>query len=186
MRYTFHTGRHRAWPPSFDLSWNKREVVRLVSFDESCKYTLPGQDQFDTNKLFGVGYCPTWKWAAALAGCGLLGLLSNEHHKESARFGWHWEPEKAKLILSAYCYVNSERSIIELCELKFNTWYLMSIFLQPDSYQFEVADSANTFYKLSQYKISRSHPLKGQFHLGPYFGGNYAAPKSMFLEIKKR
>ena len=73
MQLTIKKGRHRPFLPTFGLWKRKRSFERLVTFHRSCAYMLPDGDQLDVNKLFGVGYFP-------------------HHHKDSARFGWNYNP----------------------------------------------------------------------------------------------
>jgi hypothetical protein len=56
MKYTFKKGNHRPNKLTFGLFVNKKSVVRDVIFHDSCRYYLAGEDQYDVNKLFGLGY----------------------------------------------------------------------------------------------------------------------------------
>jgi len=165
MKFIIHKGHHRAKPFSFGLWFNKKIFSKNIYFDTSCKYSIDGVDMMDTNKLFGVGYFPN-------------------HHINSARFGWRYDPDIDKITISAYCYLNGERIIKELCDLKFFTWYRFQISIMEDRYLFDVSDTNNTWHKFAIESILKSHKKKWQFKLGIFFGGNKPAPKTMELEMK--
>lgn len=168
MTLTIHKGHHRPrwwwlhWPY---LWYNKTIIRRHVTFSFDCKYDLGGDDQDDHNKLFGIGY--------------FIGI-----HQESARFGWRYDLQKNKFILSAYCYVNGQRITRDLCEIFATKKYLLVLIAHHDFYEFSIVQWDNK-YPLGSYTIPRWRQYKWSYPLGLYFGGNRKAPQEMNIEIKK-
>lgn len=165
MIFTIKKGHHRAWPLSFGLWFNRKHFAKNVFFFPSCKYSIPGEDMMDTNKLFGFGY------------------MFN-HHVNSARFGWRYNPATNKILVSAYCYDRGKRIMIDLCELRLMTWYRMQISVLRNCYVFDVVERDNTASIMGQHTVGTTHKKKWQFKLGVFFGGNKPAPNTMKIEMK--
>jgi hypothetical protein len=165
MTWTIHKGKHKPswWWLRWPLWFNKRTIKRKVTFSFSSKYDI-GQDQEDHNKLFGIGYL----WSP---------------HKDSARFGWRYDNKKNKFIISAYCYVNGQRIMENLCEVVANHPYTMTMYVQQDYYRFMVEKESGDM--LAVYSVPFWHNKKISYPLGLYFGGNKKAPNQMTIEIKK-
>lgn len=166
MTYRIKKGKHRAWPPLLGLWYNKRVLRRVLSFDFSAKYDLVNDDQEDTNKLFGIGYL----WS---------------HHRDSARFGWRYDNNRHRFILSAYLYVAGERIIKDLCSVVAHRCYIAELQVLPGMYQFRVTDAEQPAIVYGDGTIHFSHCKKWAFPLGLYFGGNQAAPHDMIIKMKK-
>lgn len=166
MKYTIKKGAHRAWPWSLGLWFNKQVLRRAVYFDNSCKYHLEGEDMDDTNKLFGIGYFPN-------------------HHKDSARFGWRYNPDTEKIRVSAYCFVNGKRIILDLCEVAVFRWYHFTLTVLDSRYQFEIRDGFNDWHVIGDDIVIKTHNKNWSYRLGLFFGGNKPAPQKMHIEIKK-
>lgn len=158
-------GRHRGTPNPLRIYLNKTKIVYDVYFNPSCKYDLGNQNQHDVNKLFGIGYIP--------------------HHKESARFGWRYNKDTEKILLSAYCYVKGERIIKELCEVPFFRWQRLELVIFNDEYMFTVADKEQIWNRSAIAHIDKQHNRCLSYRLGLYFGGDEKAPREMSIEIKK-
>ena len=160
--YSIQQGKHRAWPFRFGIYLFKKKVRYRVAFDQSCKYELPGNDQQDINKLFGIGYFPS-------------------HHKESARFGWVYNPDINRIELYAYCYVNGKRISDLITTVPLHQSFVLQLNIASDKYSF-------TVYKESfevQTIIQHNNKRKWSFPLGVYFGGNQPAPHKITIELKK-
>jgi hypothetical protein len=162
---TIFKGAHFAWPLTLGIGYKKTDIAKLVTFDESCRYKINGEDMFDINKLFGIGY-----------------FFS--HHTDSARFGWRYNPDSDEIELFAYCYVDKERIYWLMCELQFNRTYLMSIKIYKDKYFFFVID-ANKGTVISTETITKKHQKKWSYNLGLYFGGNKSSPHRMSVKFGK-
>lgn len=163
MKYTIHKWKHRAWPFTFGLFYDKKEFIRDVYFDNSCKYHLDEMD--DTNKIFGLGYF----W---------------DHHKYSARFGWRYNPNTGLIVLSAYVYDRGERTITDLCEVQCFAWYRLRISINDNKYSFQVWDRFSGWKTLGFTYTAKTHSKKWSYRLGFFFGGQAKSPQKMFIEIK--
>lgn len=167
MIVTIHKGKHRSWPPIIGLFFKKR-MERIVSFDITAKYDLPGtEDDEDVNKLFGFGFFPS-------------------HHKESARFGWTWDNSTGKIVLWAYCYRDGERSITRICEIATYQRVKLSIDIIGNVYSFTVTDALNQYYVYGGIDILIEHKKIIGYKLGCFFGGNKPAPHDITIKISKK
>lgn len=159
MTYTIKKGKHRAKPWMFAFFLKKKLSYR-VSFDTSAKYFI-GQDQDDTNKLFGIGFFP-------------------HHHKESARFGWRYNENLNRIELLAYCYVNGHRLIELITTIPFHVSYVLEIEIIDQEYRFTVNKEMPITTAIPFY-----HKKKIGYRLGCFFGGNQPAPQTITVEMKK-
>ena len=159
MTYFVFKGWHFFMPPIFNF-FRGSNLKRKVKFHPSCRYNLDNNDQYDVNKLFGFGY----------------GL--EHHHKNSARFGWRYEPTIDKIILYAYVYHNKYRLITRLAELEFNKEYELAININGNAYFFSLDGK-------QIYNLGGVTPKRTKRELGAYFGGNQTAPHPMKITLKK-
>lgn len=168
MTCTIHKGKHRAWPPSFGLFYDKQRMEKVVEFDSTAKYDLSSIDNNDINKLFGWGY--------------LKGL----HHTDSVRFGWNWNQEIGKVNLFAYCYVNRLRLMIPICTVNINYKYLLQIDKIGKKYTLSVLDAGMMYRNYGSMDIMFTHKKKFSYRLGCFFGGNNPAPHDITIKILKK
>lgn len=164
VTYRIPAGRHRALPLRFGLYWKRSSFKWHVLFEESCRYNLLGDDQFDTNKLIGVGYLPG-------------------HHYESARFGWRYRTEQGEIELLAYCYVNGRRIIQPIGFCAIDKWYKISLFTSKWQYLFlldEIDGAPIGTTEMKHYNYGRLG-----YRLGVFFGGQKAAPHEIKIQIEK-
>jgi hypothetical protein len=166
MIFRIPAGRHRARPFRFGIWWNRISFAWQLTFTESCRYDLKSDDQFDTNKLCGIGFIPGF------------------HHKDSARFGWRYWPDKGWVELSAYCYVDSRRIIqhIGFCEI--GKPYKIELKVLTSMYRFN-CDEVNKYYLKSngEAQVKRNHKKMFMYRLGTYFGGNRTAPQDITIQL---
>lgn len=165
MIFRIPRGKHRARPLRFGFWWRKTSFTWVVKFDESCRYDLQSDDQFDINKLIGIGYLPG-------------------HHKESARFGWRYWTERKEIELSAYCYVNGRRVIKHICFCEIGKEYRIKLQVLATSYYFDVCEPG-IVQPCGITLVKYDHNKKFKYRLGPFFGGNRPAPRTMKIEFKK-
>lgn len=165
MIFTIRKGRHRARPFRFGLWWAKTSFSWVVKFDESCRYDLGNEDQFDTNKLVGIGYL----W---------------HHHKNSARFGWRYWTDRKEIALSAYCYVNGRRVIEQIALCQIGKEYRIRLHVLANSYYFEVYE-AGASRPIGTTFVDHYHSKKLKYRLGVFFGGQAKAPHEMKIQIEK-
>lgn len=167
MTFTFKPGKHRA-RPLYWLRWwplliNPKKIRRKVIFWFDGSYTLPDGDQEDHNKLFGLSF--------------------GRIHRNSARFGWRYDPARQRFILSAYCYVNGERIMEDLCDCVANHGYTCSLYLDGPEYLFTVWNDRDTMVGATS--IMKGHTRRWARLLGPFFGGNRPAPKKITIQLSK-
>lgn len=165
MTFRIPRGKHYARPFRLGLWWRKTSFTWVVKFDESCRYELGNDDQFDTNKLVGIGYL----W---------------HHHKNSARFGWRYWTDRKEIELSAYCYVNGRRLIQHICFCEIGKEYTISILVLRNSYYFDVYEPGSV-KSAGIATILHGHWKKFKFGLWPYFGGQSRAPHDIKIELRK-
>jgi hypothetical protein len=168
MKFSIHTGKHRAWPwywlAWFPLLLGRKMLRRRVTFFHDTKYRLAKvEDQADHNKLFGLSFL--------------------RPHRNSARFGWRYDPGIDKFILSAYCYVNGERIVEDLCECYAWHFYDCELMVTEPDYLFTVRNEKGTV--MAAAAISTGHRKNLALLLGPYFGGNNKAPETLTFSLKK-
>lgn len=167
MIFRIPSGKHRARPLRFGLWWRRTHFSWVVKFDETCRYDLGSDDQYDINKLVGIGYL----W---------------HHHKDSARFGWSYNTQANGVDLWAYCYVNGRRVIQHVCFCEIGKEYQIDLTILSTMYFFAC-------YKVGERQLTTNgsaevpydHNKKLQYRLGPYFGGNRAAPHDINIYLKK-
>lgn len=154
-------GKHRFKPlrPGLFLGG---EMSHEVIFDFSCRYTLPGADQYDINKLFGIGYLP-------------------HHHKHSARVGWNYDPELDCIVIHTYVYSYGERKTSILGFVALGKKAKISISPLGNSYVFDLETSN---YTKVVSVVCRRPKVRVPYRLGPYFGGDHPAPHEMKIWIK--
>lgn len=163
MIFRIPSGKHRARPLRFGIYWRKTSFSWRVKFTDSCRYGLGNNDQYDTNKLCGIGYLPG-------------------HHKDSARFGWRYWPDKGWVELLAYCYVSGRRIIqnLDFCEI--GKEYHIQLNITDNAYVFNVIDPV--FSKpIGGASIAHNHRRILGYQLGIYFGGNQPAPHEIKIEL---
>lgn len=167
MNFKIPYGKHWARPFRFWFWFKKRRFRWQVKFTWSCEYELPEADQLDTNKLCGIGFLPS-------------------HHKNSARFGWRFDPNRPWAIeLMAYCYSNGVRSIDSLGFLEMGSEYNLELAHVDGSYFFSYRLPGSTKPGSSGSKvIPAGTKNKFKYHLGVYFGGNQKAPHDIYIYLK--
>lgn len=162
MKVTLRKGHHRQLIPTFGIFYNKKTLERLVTFHANCAYKIEGVDQYDINKLVGIGYPP-------------------HHHKESARFGWRYNKETNGITLFAYCYVSGKREERQIADVPMEQEIKLKIYISASHYCFDVQ------YDIIQHWciVQKKHTKKWAYLLGPFFGGNRKTPQDMHITLKK-
>lgn len=168
--YTVQKGNHySAHLPEFHFG-----ITRLVFdfiFDDSCVYNHNGIDQFDWNKVYGLGF----------------GL---NHHKNSYRVGSRWDLASGRMELGHYYYNNYVRSFPTMCSVELNQ--------QCNSY-ISLDKRSNTIWNTicvfvdGREEIIYSDGINFDFKgvpswglmLDPYFGGNKVAVRDYNLKLER-
>ena len=130
-------------------------------FTFGSKYNLGDEDQYDVNKLFGIG--------------------SMMIHRNSDRFGWRYDTLTNKFLIYAYYYRSGVRYTELLASVVANHWVSLSISIKKGFTEYAISQGG------SMLNIFRVGSKRRFFNilLGPYFGGNRTAPKSLELYLKK-
>lgn len=165
MIFRIPAGHHRARPLRFGLWWRRSSFAWVVKFTNSCRYDLGNDDQYDTNKLVGIGYLPG-------------------HHKDSARFGWRYDKVKGQIEIMAYCYVKGQRVIQSLCFCDIDKEYDLFLKVLSNCYYLSVCEQGTP--KVIGYAwVNHNHNKHFKYRLGVFFGGNQVAPHEMTIELKR-
>lgn len=154
-------GRHGNFHFPIPLFIKNKSLIKKVTFTDSCRYDI-GDDQSDTNKLFGIGYLPY-------------------HRKNSARFGWRYIKETDCIELMIYWYKKGIRQYESLCEINLNKQYICEISSNNNSHVYFVKTIDGNILS------TKSIDLKGRFFgykLFSYFGGNMKAPHDIIIDIE--
>lgn len=160
-----HKGKHRPrwWFLKKRIWINKKSISRYVWFYGSCIYDLKNDDQADVNKLFGLGYF----WNV----------------KESARFGWNFNPTTGKVDVFSYLHLKGVVQFEKICSISIGEWVLMILNISDRSYSFSVTN--NLGQELGAVTVPKPHKKKFAISLGLYFGGTWPAPHDMKFIIQK-
>ena len=183
MKYLIRAGRHRALPPPVGIFKGRRSHKRSVVFTPSCRYRLDGEDMFDINKLYGIGYANPWGLLKGVL-LNLVGIRNTAHHTDSARFGWTYDEVNDKIDLWAYCYVGGERLVDYLMGLQIGREYHVELYVGRACYFFGVYAPESVFATAKSVQIPYTHKKRWQYRLGAFFGGNQPAPHDMVIHQK--
>jgi hypothetical protein len=161
MIYKIKKGSHYSRIP-FPVLCFGDEMIFDVTFFESCRYsTVLPSNQTDANKLFGF----------------TEGLTLE--HKDSARFGWHYDLKTKKIVLHAYCYVGGVRKNTEIGSVEIGVPINLGIKRFKDEYVFSM--NGDVIGKVEKYTGGIYYI---NFKLFPYFGGDEVAPHDILIELK--
>jgi len=130
-----------------------------VNFNDSCRYSLPKEDQEDINKLFGFS-------------------IGFNHHKDSARFGWFYK--EGEIHLYSYTYIEGKRSYEFISKLEIGKEYLLSIFYIGDQWEFWACSNKNL---LGVKTVKSKRSFSTGYKLWPYFGGNNPATHDITISM---
>lgn len=168
-KYTIRKGKHYCHPRPFSLKWNLKTLAFDFTFLPDCMYNLGNEDQFDYNKLFGIGW----------------GL---NHHKNSYRLGWRYDVVSGKIEIAQYYYNKGVRKFNTILFVEIGKTYGVKLKFLRDNNSITayiidleagvLMDSTDLDYYFES--VSRF-----SFLLFPYFGGNQTAPHDMNISIQK-
>ncbi len=134
-----------------------------AAFNETNIYTLPGIEQLDVNKLYGVSDC------------------GRHHFETSPRFGWRWYNNRLEILAVSHWggtwHLSEVMGVAEL-----NRVYDFKIELSPDKMHY-----LYTFNHGTPVMMERGCDASEMFGylLEPYFGGSEASPRDMHLSVWK-
>ncbi|WP_019990574.1 hypothetical protein [Rudanella lutea] len=142
-----------------------REVSATVKFDSSCMYDVTQVDEFDYNKVFGLGF----------VGSENQHMGQAPHQVDGARVAWRWNPKQNRIDLGAYVYVEGKRITQDLGSMKINEERRLSIKIDYENRTYQVLDGE---------PIPFTHKKTIAYRNGLYFGGNQPAPQTIRVMIK--
>lgn len=185
MIFRIPRGRHRARPFRFGFWWRKNSFAWVVKFTESCRYDLGNTDQYDTNKLIGIGY-PSWPRfvKTKLFNKFWFWKLQPMHWTHSARFGWRYSTDRKQMELSAYCYVNGRRIIQSICFCDIGKEYVLQLKILSNSY-YLAAHQRGRASSIGSTFVDHYHHKHFKYRLGTFFGGQGRATHDMTIELKR-
>jgi hypothetical protein len=157
--YRVKKGDHYSTHLLHELRFN--HLTYDIIFDPSCVYTIKPSDQADINKLFGFSDC------------------NNQHHENSARFGWRWYKDSLQVL--AYVYNNSVVSSKYLASVELGIANRYTLSMDGSYYYFTINNKVNKI----PMKRTKSCDLGVYYLLYPYFGGNNTAPHDVDVYMKR-
>lgn len=156
-----HSSKLFGFLPHFGFTLDKSTTFEC-KFDENCIYSIPDNDKYDINKLYGFS-------------------TSYFHHVQSARVGWRCLDGEIIQLLT-YCYDNSVRiPEILIDEVKVNTIFKFTISVEDDHFAF-IYECGDIQKVVMVKKSQKSWTFK--YTLFSYFGGNKVAPHNMNIYLK--
>jgi hypothetical protein len=166
MRYTIKKGRHSSGC-RFSPYWRRDDFYAIAQFTPSCRYDLPGADQADTNKLYGLSF----------------GL----HTRWSARWGWKSRGKGSDTIMLVP-YMHEYGEIVRpegRMDVPINTDVHLSIIRRDRRVIFTAAynDGARRNFAEISHTMS-GDPRHLGYNLWPYFGGNRTAPHDIDIYMR--
>lgn len=169
MIYTIKKGKHYPTPTQTQKVFIAPKRIILdykVSFGSDCAYSLPGDDMYDVNKLFGVSF--------------------GHHHQNSERFGWRYNEKLRMMELLKYSYIDGVRYVKSLQFVYLNQINHLSLEIYV---RLNVIDVCYLINNELVYIYERPKPRKFlstlSYTLGLYFGGNRTAPHNMTINLIK-
>lgn len=171
-KYRVKKGKHTFKPYVLDIRHNISTVVWDGMMGEGTDYTLPYPDSRDWNKGGGFSF----------------DMLTN--HEDSFMWGWRWNAEAQAHELCAYCHIGGVRKIAQngkeapdpadrevMLRVPLGQKFRVLVEVRNGAYWFVFASgrAANRCF------VTHAHKKKWVRRVGPWFGGNRAAPNDMEL-----
>ncbi|MFD2571402.1 hypothetical protein ACFSUS_12205 [Spirosoma soli] len=143
------------------------EVSATVTFDSTCIYDIGAVDADDWNKVIGLGFVGSQNQDVT------TGIPP--HQIDGARIGWRWNPQRQRIDLGAYAYVEGKRIDFKVAEAFINVPTKLTIRIDYNRkvYQFLGAQQTVPF----------THNKSFAYKTGLYFGGNQPAPHKIRVKI---
>lgn len=145
---------------------NPREVSAEVTFDSSCIYDIGAVDEQDWNKVIGLGFVGSKNQDITVG--------TPPHQIDGARVGWRWNPQRGRIDLGAYVYVDGKLTSFKVAETQINTPTRLTIKIDYERKLYQV---------LGGQPISFTHNKTFGYKTGLYFGGNQPAPHRIRVKI---
>lgn len=171
-QYRVRKGKHGFTPYLIDVRRTISTVVWDGMFGQGTDYALPYPDNRDWNKGGGFSF----------------DLLTN--HEDSFMWGWRWNADVQAHELCAYCHIDGVRKVAKNGKVPVDPADPEVMLRVPFGQKFrvlvEVRDGAYWFVFASGRAANRcfvihTHKKRWARRIGPWFGGNRAAPQDMEL-----
>jgi hypothetical protein len=167
-------GKHHGNGRKFGIGGNVRSFKGY--FTDSCRYDLGDIDQYDINKLYGMGavninlfkHTKTKPWYL--------------FYKDTCiRIGWRYDIINDRIELFSYMYVDSHRKWKYLCSVKIGQIFGSEVKIFHGSMVARITDEDGVTVALHREKLLK--PKRSWFFitLEAYFGGNRKAPNNIFI-----
>jgi hypothetical protein len=157
--YTIKQGAHKSEPIYLPTKTGKRWINFTANFDATCLYSLEGmgEDALDINKLYGLSIC------------------GSDPTQNSTRFGWRHNGNGA-IEVFAFWHINGHFDYYKIGET------LPGI---VDSYQLGILSTSYEYYfNDTHLTVPKSLSCSSSnYRSFPWFGGNLAAPNTMYIYI---
>lgn len=140
------------------------ELSATVTFDSSCIYDVGSVDEQDWNKVIGLGF----------VGSKDQDLGAAPHQVDGVRVGWRWNPQRQRIDLGAYAYIEGRRTDFKVAEAKIN---------EPTRLVIKVDYNRKLYQVMGGTPIPFTHSKKFAYKTGLYFGGNQPAPHKIRVKI---
>lgn len=158
MIYTIKKGKHTIGF-RFGLNLFTKKITKHISFNESCKYLIKGEDQYDWSKLFGI---------------------SQGYHKwNSFRVVWRYNPKKDVIEIGTYQYIKGKLFKSYLLQMPLGKVYKFELTVDKLYYGLSVTSDAGNNIHLNLFRRG----VNLGYMLFPYFGGNQPAPQDISICI---
>lgn len=160
-------GEHESLPKrKAGVLFSPTEVSATVTFDSSCIYDIGKVDEQDWNKVIGLGFVGSKDQDVTVG--------TPPHQVDGARVGWRWNPQRGRIDLGAYTYVEGKRIDFKVAETALNTPTRLTIKIDYDRKLYQI---------LGGKPIPFTHTKTFAYKAGLYFGGNQPAPHRIRVKI---
>ena len=164
-KYTINKNHHSSklfgFIPHFGFTF--KSIIKFSAMmDANCIYDLHNNDNYDTNKLYGVS-------------------TSYSHMFQSARIGWRCLDDKNIEIMA---YTHDQGKFLNpqvITTVPVNSWFDCKIIINDTNFIYSV--SLNNKTNVISIPIT-TKPWKFKYRLFFYFGGNEPSPQKMNVTIK--
>ncbi|MBI3270184.1 MAG: hypothetical protein HYZ53_14335 [Planctomycetes bacterium] len=114
--------------------------------------------------------------------CKLMGITTNQIHRNSIRLGWRWVPADAKVELGFYGYIKGTRISQEIAKVPLNAWANVELRMWNDGLSVKV--NGVPVVRNQSLGLSKLLPTMVWVLETAYFGGDETAPHDMNIQVK--
>lgn len=175
MTFKTRINKHDFWPPEIPWPrWKPTQLGFIIIPDEDAKYSLPGREQEDWLKVFGLSF----NWF--------------NHQKEAAMVAMRYNPQTDLWEYTSYLHVNSktikgkkiaDSEVMLMAPRGRKVYAWIKIDYDQKIYTVSFSHDPQTIQDSCQHPFTHNRKLAKT--LGMYFGSNNKAP-NVFKVFKKR